>query len=684
MTQQRAATTPPHAQRFRRRFDCLILAVCCCGFIALAARAQTPPASPPAQQPVEKPVQEQDLHFGIKLGLRSLQVAQAFPLIDRVVLVPDAATYLDEISKWSPRGRWPVLFDEQQFAPMFMRRFKPAEVVRRSSVGKLPVEAERLQTMMRHAVIRAWGADPDALTLAQTFASHKFKPPGVVVTSTEDPAWTAAVALAAGHGQPLCFIDGKFGEDRAAANDNVVARFRRELDAFVTALPYSSTSLGDDIDAVTVCRSLAPRTRSAPERKGDAEGYAFTDLIGRHENGSRWAFAGWIFGDERRCAYVAMCSLFLDRSDTLLINTYPEEGEWGAYSLANVNEALRQIGFTPTHFGEAWATIDNWLRMLPAGVTTDFIMMNTRGMRESFELASGRAFAIDVPILNTPAAVHFIHSFSMNNPEERTTVAGRWIDHGAYAYVGSVVEPTLAGFVPPILITERIVNYVPFLVAARHWDAPYSNPGKIATYGDPLMLIIPPEKAKKERVAPPPMDDGVNLRDRVRDLMLKIKDAPDGELYRDAIDDLVMLGKDDVAAELWVHARQSGFAEAAADRALGPLFRLNRRGEFMRAWAVGGMRTPTNIDMLWHLWPEPALGSADKDTLLFLQSVIRAGQPEVDVGRLLPHLEASFGIEHVVRLVEREITKATDDGTRKRLGELIGRQSKENRPRRRR
>jgi hypothetical protein len=622
--------------------------------------------------------QSQDLHWGIKLGLRSLQVTQAFPLVDRVVLVPDAATYLDELGKWSPRGRWPVLFDEPQFASMFVRRFKPAEVIRRESVGELPADKSDHEKLLESIVISSWGGDPELHTLEETFQRHSFTPPGVVMTSVEDPAWTAAVALAAGHGQPMVFIDGRFGEDSGVANENIVRRLEARFEEAVAALPHARRELGDDIDAVTVCRALAPRTRMMPAGAAEPDGFAFTDLIGRNTDNTRWAFTGWIFGGAERSAYVAMCSLFLERTDALLINTYTEDGQWGSYGLANVNEALRQIGFTPTLHGSTWANLDNWLRLLPGGIRSDFVFVNTRGMREHFELASGRAFALDVPTLNTPVAVHFIHSFSMNDPADRTTVAGRWIDHGAYAFVGSVVEPTLAGFVPPLLVTERIVNYVPFLVASRHWDPPWSNPGKIATFGDPLMLIIPPDKAKKARITQP-REDGTNLLQRVRELMTQIKESPSAALYSEVVELLVLLGKDDIAADMWVHARQNGFAEAAADRALGALFRQQRRDEFMQAWMAMGTRTDADVDMLWHLWT-PMLDNADKDALLQLQSAIRRGQPEVDVGRLLPHLDARFGQAHAVRVVEREIDKTTDDGTRKRLRELIGRDSR-SRPR---
>ena len=70
------------------------------GTFVWSAPAQPPAATAPATQPAAHPTQV--------LGMRSARVTLSLPRIDRVVLVPDAATYLDERRKWSLAGRWPV------------------------------------------------------------------------------------------------------------------------------------------------------------------------------------------------------------------------------------------------------------------------------------------------------------------------------------------------------------------------------------------------------------------------------------------------------------------------------------------------------------------------------------------------------------------------------------------------
>ena len=75
------------------------------------------------------------------------------------------------------------------------------------------------------------------------------------MTSMDDPAWTAGVALAAGRGLPLVFVDGDFG----GPNRELPASRLRELELMfrdgARSTGYEWSGLGDDLDAVAVCRS---------------------------------------------------------------------------------------------------------------------------------------------------------------------------------------------------------------------------------------------------------------------------------------------------------------------------------------------------------------------------------------------------------------------------------------------
>ena len=97
-----------------------------CALAAVAvASAQDAPQAPQVPWPVQ-------------LGYRTAALERSWAIVDQVVLVPDARTYLDELSKWSESARWPVLIEDDLYAPLFVRGFGPARVVRRASAGAMP------------------------------------------------------------------------------------------------------------------------------------------------------------------------------------------------------------------------------------------------------------------------------------------------------------------------------------------------------------------------------------------------------------------------------------------------------------------------------------------------------------------------------------------------------------------
>ena len=95
------------------------------------------------------------------------------------------------------------------------------------------------------------------------------------------------------------------------------------------------------IDASTICMSLPPRANIATEPIGPV---AISDVIGRHQNGKRFAWTGWIFGSKVDAAFMAMSSLFLKRDQYWFCNTYPETGQWQHYGMGNSEEILPKYG----------------------------------------------------------------------------------------------------------------------------------------------------------------------------------------------------------------------------------------------------------------------------------------------------------------------------------------------------
>jgi hypothetical protein len=576
-----------------------------------------------------------------ELGRRVAQVEEAIPTIDRVVLVADAATYVDELSRWSPVGRWPVLFHDDELAPTFIRRFRPAEVILRGARG---TEARRhggtkeLDARLDGVIVRAWGGTPHRYTPREVFEIQQYTPPGAVIASSGDPAWTAAVALAAGRGQPILWIDDDFGRPTDVVDQRVASLLAERLSQLLIEAGYSQPH---NVGALTICRAMPGGVMvpvAGPGESGKVEPIAMTDYLGRDDDGRRFAFVGWIFGDERRAAYMAMCSLFLPRERIWLHNSFPVGGEHETYGIVGATAMLSERGCEVRDFSSARAAEQHWLELLPGGIAADVLVMNARGSAGRLELPAGAAYPSDMPMLKTPVAVHMTHPWSLRSPEDADTIGGCWLARGAYAYVGAVHEASRSAFVPPLTLAERWMGFAPWLIAARQWDAspPVGGPWKVNTIGDPLMLMPPPIEHTRRRVAES-ADYGVNLHERARELMRQAGREGDGDVFAEAIAMLTLLGRDELAVQMWLHAERSGVESHVAPSALGPLFREDDVDGFVRAFQYVETPDERALDMLWHLLT-PRLGELDAERLELLARWTRPTMAEVDRERLAPHL----------------------------------------------
>ena len=650
----------------------------------------SPQDSPLTRTVAEAEAPKVEIPWPMQMGIRSMQVRMRLPVVDQVVLVPDAATYLDEISRWSLRARWPVLIEDDFLAPMFIRAFAPARVVRRDAASALPADPEARRAALRRAVARAWtvpGSEVQPETPAQAFAAVKFEPTGLVLTSVDDPSWTAGVALAAGHGQALLWLDGDYGnQDATLSLEQMTALSNAVEDAAkVTTLPYSS--LGDTIDAVTIARTVAVKAvvtnstkwsppRGAPVKSG--EPVAVTDALCRNDDGLRWAIAGWIFGSEARGAFVAMSSLFLSPKSIWEIDTYPATGDWTKYAFTEATPMLAQAGFAVEPFTLMQATSVAWGNMLMGGFPSDVLLMNTKGNMDFFEMfPSGLCYPEDVAIPNRPMALHLIHSWSLTSPGARTTVGGRWLEHGAYAYAGSVFEPFLLAFVPPVIMSQRLANYVPFLVAARWGEGPNDATWRVTTLGDPLMVTIPPAQPLPQRAAAPPLDAARHERDvkaLAREALVAAKSSGAPVDFARALGDLVVSGDDALAVQVWTLASQKGpaHANACARAALGALFRARRAEDFVAAYRALDTPTPIEQDQLWQLWTPLFGGCKDAALLSWFAEQARAERPAVDLGRLAPEMARVSGADAARAAVAPWINRTPDGPLRTKVREVYG------------
>ncbi|MGB7712658.1 MAG: hypothetical protein WBL95_24510 [Microcoleus sp.] len=443
------------------------------------------------KKPFQLPPSAKQEPWAVQTGLRVNILRDNIPIVNRIVLVPDEATFLAAIQKWNLKGHWPILLEDNKYTPMFIKRFQAAEIVRLPSIKQQLPKGQKLQQLMLNASAAAWNAT-NTQTLKAKWTELGWEPPGVVITSENDPARIAAVALAADRGQPLVFLEGNFGKPNDTLNQQQWQTLQTAVTTAVESTGYFYSQLGDAIDTITIVRQLAVKYQS-PEKP--EEQLAVTDGLGRHPNGERWAAAGWIYGSSVRSTYQVMCSIFLDSQTAMLYDSYPKEGSWEKYEMNSAASGLKTLGFDVQLVEKPESSLQKWRTLASKEWEFDLILMNSKGYQKSFQVGNGDALVEDIPKLKFPAAVHMIHSWSAAAPDDQNTVAGRWLENGAYAYVGSVNEPFLSAFIPPKLMVDRLVRSAPFLIAARQLESP---PWKVATIGDPLMSIGKP----KPRIPP--------------------------------------------------------------------------------------------------------------------------------------------------------------------------------------
>ena len=617
----------------------------------------------------------------VQLGYRTMALERSWPVVDQVVLVPDGRTYLDEIANWSESARWPVLLEDDLYAPLFVRGFGPARVVRRASAGAMPAErAEREKLISTSA---AAAIADGAVDIVGACTKRGVPPSMVILSDAMDPAWTAAAALAAGRCAPIHFSAEQYGAPNATLGD---ARFRAlsdELEAAAerTGLPWKG--LGDAIDAFVVCRDipwkatpdLAQASRveitAGPFPTKPGQPVSTLDALARHSDGAWWAMGAGIFGSEPRAAYVAMSALFMPRRSAWLVHTYDGGEPWQRYDVAGAGEDLAGQGFAVQTWSRDRASLDAWRLLLMGGFGCDALLMNSHGMSTQFGLAAGGTANVgDVPVFDRPAMVHMVHSFSLENPNVDDSVGGRFIENGAYAYFGSVYEPLLPAFVPPSLLVARTGAAIPFLVAARNMEGPLARPWRTAGYGDPLTLLASPDKIGVKRVTAP--DDGAaELRASAAAGLARFRDAKDGAALAAAMRDLELSGDDASVLQAWSLALASDdrgeWMAAAAQHALGALFRARDIERYPVAFVRSARKGRLEREMLWQLFLPRLATIDDKRIVALLGKFPRGRDPHGDIDLLKQSAIRVLGREGWASVVDSAVRDAPSPESRARL-----------------
>lgn len=587
------------------------------------------------------------MHPGVVLGRRAGLTLAARGVIPTVVIVPDPASYAEAIAGWGPDAIYPVLIDDgsvgaREDIARFVRGFRPGSVVR-WEVGEDGPRAggemrerravPRARSLAGRAIDRAWGykaggdegASDDGSGLVQYWLANKLVPPGVIVADERDPAWTAALALSAARGEPIVWMElPKLVVDQFLTMPEIDG-VCRQIESACDGIGLPWRGLGDAVDAVTVCAGLPARYET-----GENEYNATTDRLGRFAGNERWGWAGQVFGSEPRAAYRAMCSVFMPIESAWLFDGYGSGAPWNTWDCTAAAEVLKRADLVTMLNDQPHNTVSDWKLRAERPLHAGLILVNSSGNRAWFDLGGGKAWSGDIPLLEIPAAMCMVHSWSAVSPGRSGTVGGKWLERGVFAYAGSVHEPYLQAFVPTPVLAERLLGGMAFGAAVR---VDNGGPWRIAVLGDPLFAYGPrPERLDRAL----PLEGAGALEEG-------LKSAASEGRYADLYAALSLMGRDGDVARLFeamLRDKPQELTPEVASSALFALFRTGSDDSFVRAYAVLPEVVASDeeaVDALWHVGRRAAReGSAYKEAVLGMMAEhVRERQSEADAAELL-------------------------------------------------
>ena len=645
-------------------------------------------AQPIASEPEAVPEgsAQETVHWARRQSLALLQTQNTHPIVKQVVLVPNAATFIDELSRWSSNAKWPILYEDDFYAPMFIRAYQPDAVFRRSSVGRLPGDMEDRRALIDRTVANSWRPENGfGVSFREVLDERGFKPMGAVVTSLRDPAWVGGIALAAARGLEIFYIDDELGKPGDVLSDERTRAFMRRIETMVKQSGATYEAVGDQFDFLTICRTMAARTSvdiggALPDRlpREIVDGpKAITDVIGRHLNGRRWAFTGWILGGQRTSLYAAMCSFFLPRTRVWLGDSYQHEPGKNAYQMRQTALLLEQHQYeVELHENLTLKTLQ---MAASTGIDADQIYMNSSGNADFFDLGPDRCSPYEVPILDRPAFLYLIHSWSMKKPDDPMTIGGRWLRNGVYAACASSHEPLLSAFRPPFEVARRIASCIPLGPAVRLWEgqSPFAVAWRVNLFGDPMMLSSGARYADRPRA---PINGGGAelLNETARRAVDQALNDPSDAAFAEALRLCMLIDRESLAGDLWNRAVQDGVGGPQIARlALGPFFREGNGAAFIRAWKTcftgtdAEKPTQREQDMLWALVGSMLDAEVDPDTVALLERWIRDRYPAGDMQRLAPALERTRGRRVVRDSLRRVRQTAANRREKKAIDRLL-------------
>lgn len=612
----------------------------------------------------------------ITLGERVRADQQKAAIIPVLVIVSDGASFLRAVSAWTPTLRFPVLIDDGSILATdniarFARAFQPKDIVR-FQAPSAPGGWSPSRDDINAALKKVWSAESTEIeALKKTWETQSHEPPGIVVANEKDAAWTAAITLAAARGQPIIWI----GDDLAPldlhkwwpADD--AAKLDKFLQDYCARSGLSWSDLGDTIDAVTLCGSFPNTIQFSPK-----DVRALTDRIGRHraDGPNRWAWTGQIFGNPQEAAYRAMSAVFLETDVAWLFDSYPKSSPWSDYSLAQSKSTLSGA-FKSDLVESPGAGASMWREKTQRPLDCGLIFVNTKGNADFFELESGYGYCGDLPLLRRPAALHFIHSWSLQSPGSRDTLGGRWLERGVYLYYGSMNEPTLAAFTPCPQVADLLVKGAAFAGAVRRDQGPA---WKLTVIGDPLATLrVGGLGALSD--APLPLEGSRKVAAEAADLARK------GD-FAGAIRAFILAGDEEMAIKLAsaiLRDRPAAITPALVRAAVPALARAGRSSDVVALLKIAPLKAEDKStdaamlrDNLWFACAIPLkskVSPPDASTLEMLKENLRPEQLDQDLIELGSAWAQTFDFAAAIGMAESVAARQTEPHLKKKAARAL-------------
>jgi hypothetical protein len=451
------------------------------------------------------------------LPIGSVDAAVPSARTEKVVyLVPDLPTFLYYISTWDGDKRFPVFMIRNRYFEKFVLAYKPDKILKTSSANLGRIN----ESLLRGAVCASWSKET-IVDLPRGVSREKFKellgrrkagPRGIVLTSVDAKQLPAALALAAAHRQLLDFLSLPSSVRKMKLSETLTfeqkEQIREEVIQTIDRWGYSFSKLDDEVDYITLGLDLPfgfmgtdPMTRTKQRLclddginrmtpDGTIPSSGGETVKGEDARGNCFAYVGRLIEpDEGMSLYQAMCSIFLDTSQALYFDRWPEK--WGLRCQEGAWVMQSRIPVTLVKTGQS--SMARWRRLV--GDLNPFGFLHVSSAGASTEWGDGKVS--DIPE-SVPVIVFFAHSFSASDPYDDTTIAGRWLRNGSFIYFGSISEPYAQSFNTSRTAAAAAVDGEPLAKAFQAKEllpARFTFQWKQIYIGDPLHRIKfrPPE-----------------------------------------------------------------------------------------------------------------------------------------------------------------------------------------------